>query len=678
MKIFEPIKIVLLLLILFWVGMNYWSSSIVEEQVFSLKRRVDLLETQGVRPATQSVTPQAITSLGKSDPSLPNLLLPDPFVEKTLPELLGAHFKRYPVLFDATVGKPENLNPLSGWANVSTWIARCTGTAATSLFGKYETLSPSFAWKMEERKAADGKSVEYWIHLRNDIFWEPLSAHELPNGVQLADHFLQRRPVTAQDFKFEFDLLMNPFNQEMVAITVQGKYSDITSFEVIDPQTFVVRWASKAFTNEKGETVYKPKYVSKLLTGGLSPAAEWVWAYRPDGTRVVAEADQRTSSSLIEHMQLHWAKNIIPSCGPFTFIEMSDESIRFKRNANYFDPLEALYDEWEVAMRASFDSIWNDFKLGKISTYALNASQIPDWERFKTTPEYEAQKANGEAINVLSFPSNSYYFVGWNMKRPLFTSKKVRQALTLAIDRPRILREILYGQGFEITGTFPPNSPATNPDLKPWPYDPDLARKMLAEEGWADLDRDGVLEKEIDGKKVIFSFKLIYANRGPVGKATVEAIVTQLKKVGIRAELVGLELTDLNERMNQKDFDALYLGWVNGSPPEDPRQIWSSSGVNEVGSANYVGFANAEADKIIDDLDYESDKAKRIELYHRFDDILYDEQPYTFLFSLYQNLLYREYIGNVFIPKDRQDLVPGANVDQPVGSIFFDKRAMQE
>jgi len=187
-----------------------------------------------------------------------------------------------------------------------------------------------------------------------------------------------------------------------------------------------------------------------------------------------------------------------------------------------------------------------------------------------------------------------------------------------------------------------------------------------------------VLEKEIDGKKVIFSFKLIYANRGPVGKATVEAIVTQLKKVGIRAELVGLELTDLNERMNQKDFDAIYLGWVNGSPPEDPRQIWGSSGVNEVGSANYVAFANAEADKIIDDLDYESDKAKRIELYHRFDDILYDEQPYTFLFSLYQNLLYREYIGNVFIPKDRQDLVPGANIDQPVGSIFFDKRAMQE
>ena len=84
---------------------------------------------------------------------------------------------------------------------------------------------------------------------------------------------------------------------------------------------------------------------------------------------------------------------------------------------------------------------------------------------------------------------------------------------------------------------------------------------MLAEEGWADLDRDGVLEKEIDGKKVIFSSQLIYANRGPVGKATVEAIVTQLKKVGIRAELVGSRVDRFERAMNQKDFDALYLGW---------------------------------------------------------------------------------------------------------------------
>ncbi len=678
MKILEPIKVLILLFILFFVGMNYWSSSIVEEQLFTLKRRVDQLETQGIGPQVAPKTiPTPIASLGKSDPSLPNLLITDPFFEKTLPEILGVHFKRYPVLFDANVGKPENLNPLSGWANVTAWISRCTGSAATGLFGKYETLSPSFAWKMEERKAADGKSVEYWVYLRNDIFWEPLSIRELANGTKLSEHFFQRRPVTAQDFKFGFDLLMNPFNQEMVAITMQGKFSDITAVEVIDPQTFVVRWASKAFTNEAGETIYKPRYVSKLLTGSFSPAAEWVWAYRPDGTRIVSEEDQRTSSSLIEHMQLHWAKNIIPSCGPWNFIEMSDESIRFKRNPHYFDPLDPLYDEWEVAMRAGFDSIWNDFKLGKISTYALNAQQIPDWERFKNTPEYLAQKEKGEAIHILTYPNNGYYYVGWNMKRPLFSSKKVRQALTLAIDRPRIISEILYGQGFEIIGTFPQDSPATNPNLKPWPYDPDLARKMLAEEGWADLDRDGVLEKEIDGKRVLFSFKLIYPSKGPVGKATVEAIATQLKKVGIRAELLGLEMTDMSERMSQKDFDALYMGWQNGAPPEDPRQIWSSSGANEVGSANYVGFANSEAEKIIDALDYASEKEERVKLYHRFDDILYEEQPYTFLFSLYQNLLYREYIENVFIPKDRQDLVPGADVAQPIGSIFYDKRAFE-
>jgi len=679
MKIFEPIKVLLLLLILFLVGMSYWSSSIIEEQVFALKRRVDKLEKEGVtvsRPqeiAKSSTTP----SLGKSDPSLPNLLTPDPFFEKTLPELLGEHFKRYPVLFDGTVGKPDNLGPFPGWLNVRDWISHCTGSVATSLFGKYETLSPSFAWKMEERKADDGQSIEYWIHLRDDIFWEPLAMHELANGTPLAEHFSERRPVTAQDFKFGYDIIMNPFNQEMHAITMQGELADITAFEVVDPKTFFVRWKTKPFKDAEGKTVYKARYVSKLVTGAFSPYAEWVWAYRPDGSRVVPEEEQRTSSTIIQYLQLHWAKNIIPSCGPWTFVEMTDESIKFKRNPNFIRPLDALYNEWEISIRASFDSIWNDFKLGKITTYGLNPQQVPEWERFKNSPEYQTQKERGEAIRLLSFPSNGYFFVAWNAKRPLFASKKIRQALTYAIDRSRILEEILYGQGVEVTGAFPHYSSATNPDLKPRPYDPELASKLLAEDGWADLDRDGVLEKEINGQKVLFSFKLIYPNKGPVGKATVEAISTQLKKVGIRAEPLGMESIDLSERMNQKDFDALYMGWGGGTPPEDPRQIWSSSGANEIGSANYIGFVNQEVDEIIDKLDYASNPEERKKLYYRFDDIIYDEQPYTFLFSINQNLLYREFIGNVFIPAERQDLVPGANVEQPYPSIFFDRRAFE-
>ena len=84
---------------------------------------------------------------------------------------------------------------------------------------------------------------------------------------------------------------------------------------------------------------------------------------------------------------------------------------------------------------------------------------------------------------------------------------------------------------------------------------------------------------------------------------------------------------------SQKSFDALCLGWALGSPPEDPRQLWYSNGAKEQGSSNAVGFANAEADEIINKLTFEADPERRMALYHRFHAIMHEEQPYTFLYE---------------------------------------------
>ncbi len=72
------------------------------------------------------------------------------------------------------------------------------------------------------------------------------------------------------------------------------------------------------------------------------------------------------------------------------------------------------------------------------------------------------------------------------------------------------------------------------------------------------------------------------------------------------------------------------MAWTQGSPPEEPKQLWHSSGAHEKGSSNAIGFANAEVDSIIQDLQYEYNPEKRIALYHRFDAIIHEEAPYTF------------------------------------------------
>jgi peptide/nickel transport system substrate-binding protein len=113
------------------------------------------------------------------------------------------------------------------------------------------------------------------------------------------------------------------------------------------------------------------------------------------------------------------------------------------------------------------------------------------------------------------------------------------------------------------------------------------------------------------------------------------------------------------------------MGWALGTPPENPRQLWHSMGAKQKGSSNAVGFANAEADSIIEALDYEYEAEDRARLYHRFHEILHEEQPYTFLYTPKSVFLYRDYVQNVFIPAERQDLIPGASWAEPASEVFW-------
>ena len=294
-------------------------------------------------------------------------------------------------------------------------------------------------------------------------------------------------------------------------------------------------------------------------------------------------------------------------------------------------------------------------------------------ETFLNSDIYRQQVKEGKAVKRLDYPSRSYAYIGWNQAKPYFQSKKVRQAMTMAIDRKRIVDAYLNGLGMQITGPFAHNSSAYDDSIIPWQFNIQRARALLEEEGWYDKDGNGVVDKEINGKRVPFEFTLTYYVKNPTTKAICEYIATALKELRVKCYLNGVDIADLSAAFDEKSFDALYLGWALGTPPEDPRQLWHSSGAKEQGSSNAIGFVNEEADGIIEKLTFESNPEIRQQLYHRFDAIIHEEQPYTFLFQPKTALLYREYLQNVFIPAERHDLVPGADMAQPISSIFWIK-----
>lgn len=673
MKKFSPgsfvFQTIIVTVLCFYAGMLYWSSQVqeqtlfeIKDQLFQIKKELRSLETTSISTSEpkNSIRPHI-------DNSLPNLLANDPFYEKTLPELLGKDFSPQGKLNDSTLGKPVNLLPFNNWATVSSWNSSCTISVARGAFGIYETLCPYGAIKMEERG-----EQEFWVHLREGVFWEPLKREFFPRNFKLADTFLERHPVTSHDYKFFFDALMNPFNQEAGAIALRTFLDDIEEIRVLDDYTFVVKWRLRDFKQSDGTIVKKKRYIAKLLTGSLTPLPSHIYQYFADGSKIIEEDHDpktyRNNSVWAQNFREHWAKNIIVSCGPYLFDGMSDREIKFIKNKNFYAPYAALLEGMKIEFKDSTDNMWQDFKLGLNDSHVLTPEEFLQYHDFLKSAVYREQPY---PIDQLEYLMHAYNYLAWNMNNPLFKSKRVRQALTMAIDRQRIIEKNLHGLGEEIHGPFFKYSPATDSSITPWPYDVQAAKRILEEEGWYDSDGDGVIDKVIDGKKTPFRFSITYFVKQGTSKSICEYIASAMRTIGIECRLNGVDTQDLSAILEDKSFEALFMGWSLGTPPEDPNQLWASQWAKEKGSSNIVGFSNPEADQIIEQLEFESDPEKRKKLYYAFDRIIHEEQPYTFLYSPKIVFLYRNYLKNVFIPAQRQDLVPGANITEPDPSIFW-------
>lgn len=678
-------RFILIIALLGFMAMLYWSSLLVEEDLKTIKRDLSSIKLQlrSSPPVSHASTPTSEKTSGsysnrKMDPSLPNLLKEDPFVAETLPKMLGPDFVPQWIRKASNVGKPDNLHPFNGWGFVQDWISYCLVSVSRYQTGKYETFSPNMAIKVEERMVEGSLVPEYWVHLRDDVYWQPLEQSWFQNTIALDQHFLKKHKVTAHDFKFNFDAFMNPFISEPRAVSMRLYYNDLEEFRVIDDLTFAVRWKAYPQKDANGQDTFRSKYLAKGLTMSLTPLASFVYKYLPSGQKIIDDDQDsnayRTNSVWAQNFTNHWAKNIIPSCGAWLFDGITEKMVRFRRNPDHYFPLDVLVEGLEIQLKESHENAWQEFKATGLDALGILPDNILELENFLASPMYQEQAKRNLAIHVLRYVDRSYSYIGWNQARPLFASKKIRQALTYAIDRKRIIKQDLNGMAMETTGTFFPFSPNYDSSIAPLPYDVEQAKRLLEEEGWYDSEGEGIIKKEIDGKKVPFEFSLAYYAKSTLTKSIVEYIVTALKEVGIKVNLRSMDVADLTALFDDKNFDAYILAWGLSDPPEDPRQIWYSTGAKEKGSSNSIGFANKEVDEIIDALEFEYDPEKRIQLYHKFDRILYDEMPYTFLFVPKVSLAFREYLQNVFIPAERQDLIPGANVAEPLTNLFWIKR----
>jgi peptide/nickel transport system substrate-binding protein len=265
----------------------------------------------------------------------------------------------------------------------------------------------------------------------------------------------------------------------------------------------------------------------------------------------------------------------------------------------------------------------------------------------------ELQKDTAFTANYNSRFTDTYYYgyMCMNEKpdgirhKPVFTDRKTRRAIAMLVPLDEINKVINKGKNKRIVGPVSPLKPEYNSDLKLIPFDIEGAKKLLDEAGWKDTDGDNIRDKMVDGQKIKFEFNLTYSTSDVSWKDIAQMTSEAMYKAGIKANMNPLDFTVLFENAKNHDFDMMLASWGGSFAPEDYSQIWSSSEWVSKGS-NYGGFGNAESDAIIDSIKYELDDAKRAVLVKRFQQMVYDDQPYVFMFSsLRRNVIHRRF-GN--------------------------------
>ena len=262
-----------------------------------------------------------------------------------------------------------------------------------------------------------------------------------------------------------------------------------------------------------------------------------------------------------------------------------------------------------------------ELKAGNIDYMGLTPLQ---YLRQTDTPKF---KKNYRKYKYLSF---AYTYLGYNLLNPEFQDRRVRQAISYAIDKDEIIEGVLLGLGEVATGPYKPGTWQYNPDVKRYPYDPERSRRLLKEAGWIDTDGDGIREK--DGKP--FEFTVITNQGNNQRSKTAEIIQRRLAEVGIKMKIRTLEwATFINEYIDKKKFEATILGWTIGQDP-DLFDVWHSSktGFKEL---NFISYQNKEVDRLIMEGRHTFDRKKRKKAYFRIQEILAEDQPYTFLYVPY-------------------------------------------
>jgi peptide/nickel transport system substrate-binding protein len=388
------------------------------------------------------------------------------------------------------------------------------------------------------------------------------------------------QPFTAADVLYTYQVTVDPKTPTAYA----GDFLKVKKAEIIDDYTFRV--------------TYGKPFAPALISWGSSILPRHLLA----GLDV-------TKSPLTRHPI---------GTGPYKFKEwVAGQKIVLVSNTDYFEGRPYI-DGNITRIIPDTATMFLELRAQGISYMDLTPLQ------YTRQTENNLFRKNFNKYRYLGF---KYTYLGYNLKNPLFTDKRVRQAISYAINKEEIISGVLLGLGKPATGPYKHGTWAYNGNVKIYNYNPRKARELLSEAGWSDAKGDGILEK--DGRPFVFE---IVTNQGnETRQKCAEIIQRQLAEVGIKVKIRILEWAAfVNDFINKRRFEAVILGWTITLDP-DAYDVWHSSKTAPE-ELNFMSYNNPEVDELLEKGRSTFDQKERKKYYDRFQEILAEDQPYTFLY----------------------------------------------
>lgn len=526
---------------------------------------------------------------------------------------------------------PEMMTPFNANDNGATLIQANTHQNLLSIDFKTNKIAPILVTARPDFKKADNGTISAEMEIRKEAKWD--------DGT----------PITGNDVAFSLKVLLNPETNCKHDKPYFEKISDLI-VDKANPKKFKLVLA-------------EPYHLAETSLTGLMVIPKKV--YDPEGimdgfTINQLHKDAKGSKKLTKDANIKkfaefyngpkFQREVVAGSGAYKFKEwQTNQRVKLELKEDWWG--HALSNEshhFEAYAKELVYETVNDLSTAVVALKGqkLDAMYGIPPKDFQTDLRKSANFTN--QFNTYTPPLFSYDYMAFNTRLGKFNDVKVRRALSHAMNVEQLIKTFCYGLGVQVASFVHPDiKDRLNPNVKPYEYDLNKARKLLAEAGWKDSNGNGIVDKMIEGELEEFEIKLNFNNGNSRRERACLIFQEAAKKIGVRVSIIPLEWAVLLEKTKAQDFEMFVMGWISSPLESDPKQIWHTDSSKDGGS-NYTNFGTPESDKLIEDLRYEMDPAVRVKHYQKLQQVIHDEAPYIFLLAQKERIAVNKRFGNAY------------------------------